>query len=143
VLSGIYSGTKVFQVRMYSLQISSPPRPNFFSVSPISPSLKSESESNIQHPTRTCHHRLCSCIVGSRTKSRWQHYNPTLIASTLRLPTPYLNAPISTISTSPSHSTHPTVRHTHLPPDVIQRKPCQAASLIGKHLRGCLIFHSV
>jgi hypothetical protein len=109
------------------LQISSPPRPNF-SVSPISPSPKSES----QHPSRTCHHRLCSCILdslpyplfytptlsissllhprfhprtilptlaqrtsgaGSRAKSRWQPYNPTPIASTLRPPAPYLNTP--------------------------------------------------
>lgn len=68
--------------------------------------------------------------AGSRARSRWQPYNPTLITSTSRSPAPYLNTPVSAISTSPPHSTHPTIRHTHLPPDVIQRKPRQAASLI-------------
>ena len=80
--------------------------------------------------------------AGTRARSRWQPYNSTLIASTSRPPAPYLNTPVSAISTSPPHSTHPSIRHIHLPPDVIQRKPRQAASLIGKHPHaGCLIFH--
>ena len=70
--------------------------------------------------------------AGSRARSRWQPYNPTLIASTSRSPAPYLNTPISAVSTSPPHSTHPNVRHTNTPPDITQRKPRQAASLIGK-----------
>ena len=49
-----------------------------------------------------------------------------------RSPAPYLNTPVSAVSTSPPHSTHPTTRHTDLPPDATQRKPRQAASLIGK-----------
>ena len=81
--------------------------------------------------------------AGTRARSRWQPYNSTLIASASRPPAPYLNTPISAISTSPPHSTHPTIRHTHLPPGVIQRKPRQAASLIGKHPHaGCFISHS-
>jgi len=70
--------------------------------------------------------------AGTRARSRWQPYNTTLIASTSRSPAPYLNTPVSAVSTSPPHSTHPTTRHTHLPPDATQRKPRQAASLIGK-----------
>ena len=72
--------------------------------------------------------------AGSRARSRWQPYNPTLIASTSRSPTPYLNTPVSAISTSPPHSTHPNIRHIHAPPDVTQRKPRQAANLIGEYL---------
>lgn len=68
--------------------------------------------------------------ASTRTRSRWQPYNSTLIASVSRPPAPYLNTPVSAVSTSPPHSTHPTIRHTLLPPDVIQRKPRQAASLI-------------
>ena len=82
--------------------------------------------------------------AGTRVRSRWQPYHFTLIASALRPPAPYLNSHISDISTSPPHSTHPTIRHTHLPPGVIQCKPRRAASLIGKHPRdvGCFISHS-
>ena len=80
--------------------------------------------------------------AGTRARSRWQPYNSTLIASTSRPPAPYLNTPVSAISTSPPHSTHPTIRHTLLPPDVIERKPRQAANLIGKHPHlHCSIFH--
>ena len=50
----------------------------------------------------------------------------------MRSPAPYLNTPVSAVSTSPPRSTHPTIRHTHLPPNVTQRKPRQAASLIGE-----------
>ena len=81
--------------------------------------------------------------AGSRARSRWQPYNSTLIASTSRSPAPYLNTPVSAISTSPPHSTHPNIRHIHTPPDVTQRKPRQAASLIGEHPTCCLIFHPV
>jgi hypothetical protein len=35
------------------------------------------------------------------------------IASTSRPPAPYLITPVSTISTSTPHSTHPTIHHTH------------------------------
>lgn len=73
--------------------------------------------------------------ASTRTRSRWQPYNSTLIASVSRPPAPYLNTPVSAISTSPPHSTHPTIRHTLLPPDVIQRKPRQAASLIDYAVR--------
>ena len=70
--------------------------------------------------------------AGTRARSRWQPYNPSSIVSTSRSPAPYLNTPVSAVSTSPPHSTHPNTHHTHLPPDVIQRKPRQAACLIGK-----------
>jgi len=80
--------------------------------------------------------------AGTRARSRWQPYNPSLIASTSRSSAPYLNTPISAVSTSPPHSTHSTIRHIHTPPDVTQRKPRQAASLIGKPPHACcLIFH--
>ena len=75
--------------------------------------------------------------AGTRARSRWQPYNSTLITSTPRSPGPYLNTPVSAISTSPPHSTHPTVHRAHLPPDVIQRKPRQAASLIGQSPHVC------
>ena len=52
-------------------------------------------------------------------------------------PTPYLNTSISAISTSPPHSTHLTICHTHLPSDAIQHKPSQAVSLTGEHLCKC------
>ena len=73
--------------------------------------------------------------AGTRARSRWQPYNSTLITSTSRSSAPYLNTPVSAVSTSPPHSTHPNVRHTHTPPDVTQRKPRQAATLIGKSTR--------
>ena len=57
--------------------------------------------------------------TGTRARSRSQPYNSTLIPSASRPQAPYLNALVPTISTSPPHSTHPTVHHTHLPPDVI------------------------
>src|ERR1700743_2395813 len=52
-------------------------------------------------------------------------------------PTPYLNTSVSTISTSPPHSTHLTIRRTHLPSNAIQHKPSQAVSLTGEHLCEC------
>ena len=81
------------------------------------------------------------------TPDRAGNPNSTLIASTSR---------VSALSTSPhsthqtiqhirqfntsDNSSHPTIHHTHPPPpDVIQRKPRQAASLIGKHLRTLLL----
>jgi len=75
--------------------------------------------------------------AGTRARSRWQPYNPTLIASTSRSPAPYLNTPVSAVSTSPPHSTHPTTRHAQPPPDITQRKPRQAASLIGEPPHTC------
>ena len=70
--------------------------------------------------------------AGARAGTCWQSYDPSSIVSTSRSPTPYPNTPISAVSTSPPHPTHPNTHHTHLPPDVIRRKPCQAACLIGK-----------
>ena len=63
---------------------------------------------------------------------RWQPYSPGSVASTSRFPAPYLSTPIFAISTSLPHSTHPTTRHTHLPLDVIQHKPCQTVCPVGK-----------
>jgi hypothetical protein len=60
----------------------------------------------------------------SRARSHWRPYNPTLIVSTSRSPTPYLNTLISAISTSlpiqhtqisitcAPHPTSPSVNHT-------------------------------
>ena len=72
---------------------------------------------------------------GSLARSHWQPHNPTLIASTSKFPAPYLNTPISAVSTSPPHSTHPKVGHTHTSAIVTQRKPHQAASLTSKSSR--------
>ena len=70
--------------------------------------------------------------AGSHAGSRWRLYNPTLIASTSRSLAPYLNTPISAVSTSPPHSTHPNVRHTHTTSDVIQCRLCPVTHLVGK-----------
>ena len=78
--------------------------------------------------------------VGTRARSRWQPYNSTLITSTSRSSAPYLNTPVSAVSTSPPHSTHLNVRHTHTPPDITQRKPRQATTLIGKSKRASRFF---
>ena len=62
----------------------------------------------------------------------WQPYNLSSIVSTSRSPASYLNTPISAVSTTPLHSTHPITHHTHLSPDVIQCKPYQVVCLVGK-----------
>jgi hypothetical protein len=62
---------------MYSWQISSL-RPNSFSVSLKSPSPKSR----IQHPTRTCHHRLCCCILDNRPATTILHPHSRYFLST-------------------------------------------------------------
>ena len=140
--------------------------------SPLCLSRPTNPRGRIRHPTRTCHHHLCDCILdnlpyqlsyaptlaifsllhprfiprsmlhtapqqssgtGTHAGSCWQPYNPTgAIASMSWSPVPYSNTPISAMSTSPPHSTHPNIRHTHCPPDITQRKTHQAANLIGK-----------
>ena len=141
---------------------------------PKSPSLKPESESNIQQepapgllpsrsspaptilrptPTislllyprftpRTAPRTMAQRSSGADTRTGlcWQPYNPSPVVLTSRSLAPYLYASISAVPTSPSRPTHSTTHHTHLPPDIIQRKPCQAACLVSKSHR-CLIFH--
>ena len=51
--------------------------------------------------------------TGIRAKSRWQPDNPSSIPSTSTSPIPYLNTPVSALSTFPPHSTHPVICHTH------------------------------
>ena len=61
----------------------------------------------------------------TRTKSRWQPYNPIgLIASTLTSPD-MLSAPLP-------HPTHPGTYLAYPLHDVAQREPHQAASLTSK-----------
>jgi len=119
-------------VTIVYVAVGNPPYPLFYTPTPPIFSLL--------HPRfipRTMLHTMAqrSSGVGSLARSPWQPYKPTLIASISKFPAPYLNTPISPVSTSPPHSTHPKVRHTHTSAVVTQRKPHQAMSLIGTSSR--------
>ena len=72
---------------------STPPLPLFLSTTP---SIHSKNHAPHDGPAR-------KFWCGFSRQIGWQPYNSTLITSTSGSPAPYLNTPISTVSTSPPH----------------------------------------
>ena len=98
-------------VRTCSSQISSLLRPKSLSASPISPTPKSESESNIQHPTRTCHlHSVLDLNWPSTRASVSRRIPCKYRRCSVRNPSPPL---LSLSLPSPTRTQHPT-RTCHL-----------------------------
>ena len=85
---------------------------------PPTPSISLSPAPSIQTKRHVSHNGPAK--LGTRVRSRWQPATPPWSPRAASRPqAPYLDTPVSATSTFPPHSTHPNVRHTHLPHDMI------------------------